>query len=192
MRVRVTDEDGWSHEDYAHGPDALRAVIQAARLAWRGDTAIHPDITLRHRLTEVEHWITERRSRENATDDARRSWEAQADHWRAQAKQKRDRAMGEHLRVHVYGDASGQWLTPTNRHPAPCVGAASENPEWLLRCAAQMVEHDRNIAGLARAVAGEASAQMTPKWQVIWQVIDGGRAESHPQPENGHVPDESG
>lgn len=132
---------------------------------------MHPDMVLRGRLAEIERWIEERRGREGATDEARRSWEAQARHWRFQAEAKRGWAMGEGLRVHVYAEASGQWLTPTNRLPAPSIKAVCLRPAEIWDSAVRTIEHDRNISAIASIAAGEACA---PRRRAF-RIIDGGR-----------------
>lgn len=112
--LRLSDECAWASEPWASdGPGSLAAGIRrawAVRIEERRPGAGHPSLALRHRLTEIEHWIQERRARSDATDDARRSWEAQAATWRHRAAVDYGDRSTLRLQVQYRPD---EWLGPT-------------------------------------------------------------------------------
>lgn len=118
MKFRLSDERSWSSEFVANDAESLRHGIAAAwdvriELVRRNPGTTHPAFALPRRLAEIDGWLAERLARAIVTDDQRRSWEAQASHWRHSA----NRDLGgddscSPLRLHVLaGESPSLWST---------------------------------------------------------------------------------
>jgi hypothetical protein len=163
LALRLTDEFGWEDRFGADSPATLAA---GARRAWSRYVehvrpgAGHPLLALRRRLQEIDTWIAERRARAGATDDARRSWEAQAATWRYRATSEYGGdARSSPLRLHVQG-ATGDWLVPGNVLPAPRIAAdlRAAAAEGLWQACRLMWAHDASLRAFARGIAELAFA----------------------------------
>lgn len=92
MLFRLTDEQEWEHRFEASAPDELKAGIREAWDAYINEhrhpkaPKSHPAFAYQWRLSEIDRWLDERLSRPGATEDAKRSWRAQAAQWRWTAK----------------------------------------------------------------------------------------------------------
>jgi hypothetical protein len=161
---RVTDERGWSRELAAHSGDELRAGIRAAWDTWIGALSTsgdvtHPAFALAARLADIRSWLAPRMARTNATDEQRRSWEAQAAHWTYEAT--RDLGGATHLsplRLHVQAE-DATWCTlcrlVNERWQCDPIAPQVARVEPLERCAdlfaggVRMVEWARELGTFA-------------------------------------------
>lgn len=163
-RFRVTDERGWEFPFDADSPESLGVGIRAgwdayiAHTSPAGGGAAHPAIALRARETEIGAWLAERTGRVGATAEQRRSWAAQARHWRFEARSGLGGSGYCPLRLHVWGDAGGIaiWLNPSGTSAfAPRVIRAVSLAECsrLLTAGERMVAHHAVLMGVADSIA---------------------------------------
>jgi len=165
-RFRLTDEQRWTHEFDATDAVALAEGIRAAwyaRIATtRAPGGVHPRLALSVRLGEIRAWLAPRMARTDATDEQRRSWESQAQHWMYTARRDLGGEIDSPLRLHVQG-AEGTWLTLCQRGPrgdwrcdpyAPRVSASEPTDRIAELCggAEAMLAHERNLLGLADSI----------------------------------------
>lgn len=181
LDFRVTDERAWERAFSAATPDELRAGIRQAwdeRIAATSRQTSHPGLALAARLADVRSWLAPRMARTDATDEQRRSWEAQAAHWTHTARRDLGgEAWLSPLRLHVRGD-SGAWLTLCGRSRAGHWHCSPEAPrvarvEPLERCAellegaGAMVDHERNLLALAGAVGETVREHLYPPPRLV-------------------------
>lgn len=89
MRFRLSDgrsaaSDPWDAVAPAGLAAGMRAALAGLIRPQPGDSA-HPLLSLRRRLTWVDAWERERLARAGTPEDVRRTWIAQAAHWRGTA-----------------------------------------------------------------------------------------------------------
>lgn len=169
-RFRVTDEIGWEYRFEARTPVEVARGIRAAWEARISETwpGAHPALRFRVRMSEITAWLLERQGRAGATEEQRRSWNAQADHWRITAS----RDMGERvdlspLRIHVQ-DHKDRWLTfgPPGRgaHRAWRVVRVMDlvTTTAMLEGAAEMLEYSLLLDGLSGFVGEEIRKMQYP------------------------------
>lgn len=166
LRLRLSDTSSWAQEFDACCPAEIASGVRSAwaarirhnvaqRLGSDLPLGATPERLLEARLAQVETWLADRLARQDATADARRSWEGQAAHWRFQAAEE----LGGHatLELHVKVP-SGVWCNPNNRESGYRFSAAPMSPataEAMWDGALRMIEHDLKICGVAKWVARE-------------------------------------
>ena len=157
----------WSCEFEAAEPEELRLGVMQAWdahiVAHRhpAAAAVDPAWALTERLQEIDRWLQDRLAREDTTEQQRRSWQAQAHHWRYQAEVHLGK--GPLLELQVFGPASGRWLTPVPGKPvAPAVprNLDHENARFLFAGSRRMVEYDAELCGLAGRIARMAMEEL--------------------------------
>jgi hypothetical protein len=164
MQFRMTDGREWSHEFEA--VDAAELVV-GVRQSWDAFIVAnesadgHPGLALRIREAEIDRSLAEKLARPNATNEQRRSWTANANHDRWNAR----RSLGAtgtpsllELHVHTESGPCAGWLTPIPHNPvAPRLPRTldADRALSLFSGAEAMVAHHAKLMGLADSV-GEA------------------------------------
>ena len=152
LRFRVTNERSWEYAFDAASPSDLSSGVRAAWDDWISEhwgRLGHPAFAYRARMAEIAAWLRERKAR-HASDEQRRSWAAQAQHWRAEAAVTMGETEHSPLRLHVRGGRLFHWLVLDCKAYAPRVPRRIE-PERataLLRAARRTVAHAENIDAL--------------------------------------------
>lgn len=180
MMLRVTDERGFSHEFPADSPEDVKRGIRAGWDIWisalsGSRDASHPAFALVTRLAEIRSWLAPRMARADATEEQRKSWEAQASHWTYLANRDLGGAARlSPLRLHVLAD-SETWCTPAQRaspdadwrcNPVSPQVLRSESDERcgeLFAGCVRMVEYDRELMGFADHVGDVVRQAQHPK-----------------------------
>jgi hypothetical protein len=199
VKFRVTDERGWVREFEAEMPAALADGVRRAwddriaesRIA-KPDVAgtvhgVHPAFAFKARMAWIEIWLEARMASATPTSDVR-SWRAQADLWRHQARV--DLGGDERLsplRLHVWapGDpgTTSVWSTLCRRTGSGAWGCSPSAPHVarvvddtraveLYEGAAAMCEHARNLDALAGHVGDEVRKALHPRPRLVASAAD--------------------